>query len=154
MLPAGPTVVDTMANAAFYYGVVRALVEADRPIWTQMSFDAATENLHSGARDAFDAGLYWPNVGWIRPDELVLRRLLPLMDSGLKAYGVGSKSRERYMQVLEGRCVQRQTGSSWQRQAVANREAAGETRAQALRGMLADYVQLMHEGDPVHTWET
>ena len=31
--------------------------------------------------DAFDAGLYWPNVGWIRPDELVLRRLLPLMDS-------------------------------------------------------------------------
>ncbi|GAB3129599.1 glutamate-cysteine ligase family protein [Tsukamurella serpentis] len=153
VLPAGPTVVDTMANAAFYYGVVRAMVDAERPIWTQMSFDAATENLHSGARDGFDAGLYWPNVGWIRPDELVLRRLLPLMDEGLKAYGVGSQSRERYLEVLEGRCIARQTGSSWQRAAVARREAAGESRPQALRGMLADYVELMHQGDPVHTWQ-
>lgn len=152
VLPAGPTVTDTMANAAFYYGVVRALVEADRPLWTQMSFDAATENLHAGARDGFDAALYWPQVGWVRPDELVLRRLLPLMDKGLAAYGVGSRSRERYLRVLEGRCLQRQTGSSWQRRAVAVREAAGEPRGRALAGMLRDYQVLMHEGAPVHTW--
>src|SRR4051812_29609104 len=41
VLPAGPTVVDIIANAAFYYGVVRTLVEAERPVWTQMSFSAA-----------------------------------------------------------------------------------------------------------------
>jgi hypothetical protein len=153
VLPAGPTVIDTIANAAFYYGVVRALVEADRPLWTQMSFDAATENLHTGARDAFDASLYWPQVGWVRPDELVLRRLLPLMDAGLKSYGVGSRSRDRYMRVIEGRCLRRQTGSGWQRRAVVAREAAGESRDRALAGMLRDYLVLMHEGNPVHTWE-
>src|SRR3954449_3219226 len=37
-LPAGPTVVDTLANAAFYYGLVKALAEEDRPIWSRMSF--------------------------------------------------------------------------------------------------------------------
>ncbi|MDQ6687110.1 MAG: glutamate-cysteine ligase family protein, partial [Actinomycetota bacterium] len=38
VLAAGPTVVDTMANAAFYFGVVRALAESERPLWSQMSF--------------------------------------------------------------------------------------------------------------------
>ena len=44
VLPAGPTVVDMMANAAFYYGALRALSEDDRPLWTQMSFAAAQTN--------------------------------------------------------------------------------------------------------------
>ncbi len=34
VLPAGPTVVDMLANAAFYFGLARELAEADRPIWT------------------------------------------------------------------------------------------------------------------------
>ena len=52
VLPAGPTVVDTMANAAFYFGLVRALAEQDRPVWSQMSFPAAEENFHAAARAA------------------------------------------------------------------------------------------------------
>ena len=55
VLPAGPTIVDTLANAAFYYGLVRVLVEDDRPVWTQMSFSAAEENFHAGARDGIEA---------------------------------------------------------------------------------------------------
>ena len=152
VLPAGPTVVDTMANAAFYYGVVRGLVEQDLPLWSQMSFDAAAENLHAGARSGFDSQLYWPSVGWIRPDELTLRRLLPLAESGLRSFGVSDKARSRYLSVIEGRCITRQSGAVWQRRAVAAREAAGESRDAALHGMLADYVTLMHEGEPVHAW--
>ena len=63
MLPAGPTVVDICANAAFYYGLVRVLVEEERPLWSQMSFSAAEENFHAGARDGIDARVYWPGVG-------------------------------------------------------------------------------------------
>ena len=55
VLPAGPTVVDTLANAAFYYGLVKALAEEERPIWSRMSFSAAEENFHAGARDGIDA---------------------------------------------------------------------------------------------------
>lgn len=153
VLPAGPTVVDTMANAAFYYGVVRGLVESDRPLWSRMSFNAAAENLQSGARTGMESQLYWPDVGWVRPDELVLRRLLVLAEDGLQRFGVSDKARKRYLSVIEGRCISRQTGSVWQRQAVAARERAGESRTQALHGMLRDYVTQMHEGEPVHTWE-
>lgn len=152
VLPAGPTVVDVLADAAFYYGTVRALVDADRPLWTQMSFDAAEENLHSAARGGFDSRLYWPEVGWISPQELVLRRLLPLADAGLAAYGVDTAVRDRYLRVIEGRCLARQSGSVWQRAAVAAREQAGQSRPAAIAGMLGDYVQLMHDGEPVHTW--
>src|SRR3954463_9134668 len=60
VLPAGPTIVDTLANAAFYYGLVRVLVEDDRPVWTQMSFSAAEENFYNGAKHGIDARLYWP----------------------------------------------------------------------------------------------
>ena len=50
----------SLANAAFYYGLVRVLAEDDRPIWSQMSFSAAEENFHAGARDGIDARVYWP----------------------------------------------------------------------------------------------
>ncbi|MFW0789133.1 glutamate--cysteine ligase [Gordonia sp. CPCC 205333] len=152
VLPAGPTVIDTMANAAFYYGLLRGLVDQDRPIWSQMSFDAAAENLHAGAREGFAAQLYWPTVGWVRPDELTLRKLLPTADAGLDTFGVSHKARSRYLSVIEGRCQSRQSGSEWQRRAVSAREEAGDDRVSALAGMLADYVELMHEGEPAHTW--
>ena len=47
VLPAGPTVVDLLANAAFYFGLVRELAEDDRPIWTQLTFSAAEDNFHA-----------------------------------------------------------------------------------------------------------
>src|SRR6478736_1632877 len=62
ILPAGPTVVDILANAAFYYGLIHTLVGEERPLWTQMSFSAAEENFHIGARDGIEARLYWPGL--------------------------------------------------------------------------------------------
>ncbi|MCZ4079779.1 glutamate-cysteine ligase family protein [Rhodococcus sp. H36-A4] len=152
VLPAGPSIVDTLADAAFYYGTVRSLADADRPLWSQMSFDAAEENLHSAARNGFDSRLYWPEVGSVSPQELVLRRLLPMADAGLASYGVDVAVREKYLGIIEGRCLARRSGSVWQREAVVARERAGEDREAALAGMLGDYITLMNEGKPVHTW--
>src|ERR1700758_3467749 len=72
VLPAGPTVVDMLANGAFYYGALRALSEDDRPLWTQMSFAAARENFFNAARNGMAARLYWPGMGTVTVDELVL----------------------------------------------------------------------------------
>ncbi|MGA9870264.1 MAG: glutamate-cysteine ligase family protein [Rhodococcus sp. (in: high G+C Gram-positive bacteria)] len=152
VLPAGPSVIDTLADAAFYYGTVKCLADADRPLWTQMSYDAAVDNLHSAARSGFDSRLYWPEVGWVSPQELVLRRLLPMADAGLAAYGVDTAVRDKYLEVIEGRCLGKRSGSVWQRDAVVARERAGDDRRSALAGMLADYLILMDEGSPVHTW--
>src|SRR5512133_3071757 len=40
VLPAGPTVVDMLANAAFYYGALGTLSEEDRPLGTKRSVAA------------------------------------------------------------------------------------------------------------------
>ncbi|MEU5695737.1 glutamate-cysteine ligase family protein [Actinosynnema sp. NPDC020468] len=152
VLPAGPTVLDMMANAAFFYGAQRALTTLDRPLWTQMSFQAAEENLYAGSRHGMGAQLYWPGIGWIPPDELVLRRLLPLAHEGLEACGVSSSARDRYLGVIEARCLARRTGSVWQRETVLLLESKGLSRDAALAEMLARYLELMHTGEPGHTW--
>jgi hypothetical protein len=152
VLPAGPTVVDLVANAAFFYGAQRALAAEERPLWTQMSFQAAEENLYAGARHAFDAQLYWPGIGWVPPDELVLRRLLPMAHEGLRDCKVSDEVRERYLGVIEQRCLAQRTGSIWQRETVARLEERGLSRDAALRGMLARYLELSLANEPVHTW--
>src|SRR2546421_1948445 len=114
VLPAGPTVADTMANAAFYFGLVRHLAEEDRPVWTQMSFNAAEENFHSGARLGIDASVYWPGLGTVPAAELVLRRLLPMAAEGLDRWGVHPSERDRHLSIIAGRCLTGRNGASWQ----------------------------------------
>ncbi|MGH3928341.1 MAG: glutamate--cysteine ligase, partial [Pseudonocardiaceae bacterium] len=63
VLPAGPTVVDTLANAAFYYGLIRVLAEDEQPIWSRMPFRAAEENFYAAARHGLAARIFWPDVG-------------------------------------------------------------------------------------------
>src|SRR5215210_6503566 len=114
VLPGGPTVVDILANAAFYYGLVRILVEADRPVWSQMSFSAAEENFHRAAREGIEAQVYWPGIGELPVVELVLRRLLPLAHEGLERAGIERAGRERLLEVVERRCVTQRNGATWQ----------------------------------------
>jgi hypothetical protein len=152
VLPAGPSVADIMANAAFYYGLVRVLAEAQRPVWTQMSFPTAAENLYEAARNGLDAYLYWPGVGEVPAAELVLRRLLPLAQEGLSRWGVGQAEADRLLGIIEQRCITGQNGAAWQTATVAASEESGAGRAEALRQMTQRYIEHMHTNAPVHTW--
>ena len=91
MLPAGPSIVDVLANSAFYYGVLRMLAADDRPVWTKMSFAAAEHNFH-GVRPpgASSRGSTGPASARCAADELVLRHLLPLAHEGLEQWGVSA----------------------------------------------------------------
>jgi gamma-glutamyl:cysteine ligase YbdK (ATP-grasp superfamily) len=153
VLPAGPTVADVMANAAFYYGLVHMLAEAERPVWTQMSFAAARDNLMEGAKHGIDASLYWPGLGEVTVAELTLRKLLPLAREGLRQRQVNSQHADRMLGVIEQRCLRGRTGSTWQTEAVQALEARGGLdRGGALREMTRRYLDLMSTGEPVHTW--
>nr|BFE64271.1 glutamate-cysteine ligase family protein [Dactylosporangium thailandense] len=151
-LPAGPTVVDQLANAAFYFGLVRELCEQDRPIWTQMSFSAAEENFHVAAREGLDAHVWWPDLGEVPVGDLVLRELLPLAEAGLDRFGVAPATRDRLLGVIEGRCRTGVNGAAWQTRVVADLEERGLSRSDALRTMLQRYAEGLHENVPVHTW--
>lgn len=150
ILAAGPTVVDTVANAAFYFGLVRALAENERPLWSQMSFSAAEENFHTAAEHGIDAEIYWPGVGRVRATELVLRRLLPLAHEGLAAWGVGSEEAHRYLDLVEQRCLTGTNGADWFARQMQQRR--DEDRYDALRAVLGEYRTRMHDNQPVHTW--
>lgn len=150
LLAAGPTVADTIANAAFYYGLVRALAESERPLWSQMSFSAAEENFHVAARQGIEAQVYWPGVGQVRATELVLRRLLPMAQEGLDAWGVAREESERLLGIIEQRCLLGTNGAEWfAGQMHARRDL---DRFDALRATLLDYRERMHTNEPVHTW--
>jgi hypothetical protein len=151
--PAGPTVADIMANAAFYYGLVRVLAEEERPVWSQMSFSAAEENFHAGARDGIEARVYWPGLGEVPVAELVLRRLLNLADDGLRRWGLDAPVRDRLLQMIERRCVALRNGASWQSEQFHRLyDERGMDRLDALRQMTLLYREHMHSNEPVHEW--
>jgi hypothetical protein len=152
-LPAGPTVVDILANAAFYYGLVRVLVDDERPLWSQMSFSAAEENFHAGARAGIEASVYWPGLGEVPVAELVLRRLLPLAHEGLDRYGIDPADRDRLLGIIERRCVTLRNGAGWQAQTFHSLYERLD-RGDALREMTVRYRDLMHGNLPVHEWPT
>ncbi|MBO0770739.1 MAG: glutamate--cysteine ligase [Actinobacteria bacterium] len=153
VLPAGPTVADVLANTAFYYGLVHTLAEAERPIWTQMSFAAAKDNLMEAARSGIGSRLYWPGLGEVPAAELTLRRLLPMARDGLTSRGIDAADADRLLSVIEQRCLTGRTGATWQTEMVHTLQARHRLeRGAALREMTASYLELMRTNQPVHTW--
>ncbi|GGD19305.1 glutamate--cysteine ligase [Nocardioides daphniae] len=152
VLGAGPTVVDMIANAAFYFGLVRALARSERPLWSRMSFSAAEENFHSAAKHGIGAQLYWPGFGQVGAAELTLRSLLPLAHEGLESWGVDQAERDHYLGIIEQRCMTGTNGASWFIREV-KRHGGDDDRSAALHAALAEYRTRMHTNEPVHTWE-
>ena len=155
LLPAGPTVADTMANAALFYGLVTVIGTSERPLWTQMSFRAAEENFHQAARTGLETELYWPSVGAVPVPELVLRHLLPLAHSGLEEMGVDVEVRDRLLGIIEQRCITGRNGATWLIDDFEHRlEASGGDRLSAMKATTRRYQELMHRNEPVHGWPT
>ncbi|MEN3586324.1 MULTISPECIES: glutamate-cysteine ligase family protein [unclassified Streptomyces] len=158
VLPAGPTVADVLANAAFYYGVVRALADQPRPLWGRLPFEAAAANFDAACREGIEAVLTWPRRGRhggtapIDAATLVLEELLPLAHAGLDAWGIEPADRDLYLGVVEERCRRRVNGASWQASTFHRALESGMSREAALAAMTRRYRELACLGDPVHRW--
>ncbi|MDQ0579644.1 glutamate--cysteine ligase [Streptomyces rishiriensis] len=158
VLPAGPTVTDVVANAAFYYGVVRALAEESRPVWSRLPFEAAEANFDAACRYGIDARFQWPRRGRlggvteVDAVSLVRDELLPLAEAGLTGWGVEPADRDFYLGIIEERCRRRTNGASWQVATFHRAVEAGLSRDEALAATTRRYAELMHAGEPVHTW--
>ncbi len=153
VLPAGPTVLDVVANAAFFHGALLALLHDERPVWSKMTFPTAEENFTHCHRYGLDARVYWPGLGEVTVDELILRRLLPLAHEGLASAGVDAALRDRYLGIIEQRVKTGINGAAWQVATVKALEERGADRMTALIGMVERYCDGMHSNEPVHLWE-
>ena len=155
-LPAGPTVTDMLANAAFLVGLTLWLAGQDQR-WTYgLPFERADHGFYRAAQYGLAAELTWPSgphqVRTVTAGALV-PELLPAARHGLVGAGVAEAEADRLLGVIGARAATGQTGAAWQRATLANAEP-GRSREQALRVMFDRYLACAATGQPVHTWPT
>ena len=112
-LPSGPTVVDEIANAAFFAGLMLALPEEYGDISKRMSFDEAKSNFFRAARHGLDAQFTWIDGQDVSAPSLVIEQLLPLAQRGLESAEVEAADINKYLGIIEDRVSGRQTGARW-----------------------------------------
>jgi len=151
-LPAGPTAVDELANAAFYFGLMSALGEQDVDITQQMRFDDAKANFMAAARYGLKAQLNWLGGTTHTAGELILEHLLPLAREGLAVQAIDDADAERYLGVIEERVRRLRTGAQWILDSLANMagRASSDNRYRAVTAAIA---ARQHSNEPVHAWE-
>lgn len=152
LLPSGPTVVDEMANAAFWIGVVEGLVSEHGDVAGSTDFRCAKESFLRAARSGLGAHLHWLDSAASAPaQELLLEEVIPLARRGLASLGVGAAEAGRYLDVVEERVTARRTGASWlldSLEAMGSRGSEGERRGALAAAAYAGQVS----GEPVARW--
>ncbi|HEY0962090.1 MAG TPA: CBS domain-containing protein [Pseudomonadales bacterium] len=151
MLPAGPTVPDMVANAAFWSGAMAALPARYRNVQQRFDFALAKENFFKAARYGLDVEFAWFDRH-VSARELILDELLPLARSGLKAAGVDDDDSERYLDIVRARTASGRTGAQWLLGSF-NALRRRLTTEQALHALTAGMLVRQDSGVPVHQWE-
>jgi CBS domain-containing protein/gamma-glutamyl:cysteine ligase YbdK (ATP-grasp superfamily) len=151
ILPAGPTVIDEMANAAFWFGLLSGLSRIYPDIRRVMEFDTAQENFIAASRLGLRAQFGWPGHQQVPADELILEELLPLAREGLATRGVDAGDSDRLLGVLEERVRSKRTGAQWQLDSFAGLRDRGG-RAERLAAITAAVIEHQTKGEPVHRW--
>ncbi len=145
--PAGPTVRDTIANAAFFYGLVHHLARGEEtPPESRLPFESAENNFYTAARIGMDAKLVWLDGERIALRSLVMDQLIPLAAAGLSGLGLDADESRTLLEVVADRAGNGQNGAAWQRAWVARHGAD-------MSALTLAYLDRQTGGAPVHTWD-
>jgi gamma-glutamyl:cysteine ligase YbdK (ATP-grasp superfamily) len=154
-LPAGPTVIDMLANASFLIGVSLWLAGQDQNWTYALPFERADDNFYRAAQHGLSARLSWPSGHRDQtrtvPAAELAAELIPLARQGLVRAGVAADEAGRLLDVISARTASGQTGARWQRAALAAAEQSHD-RPSALAVTLERYLSCAVRGQPVHTW--
>lgn len=150
-LPAGPSVIDEIANAAFFFGLMSGMAEEYADIREVISFDDAHWNFMAAARYGLKAQLNWLGGDPVTAGDLLLNRLLPQAREGLRATGVDENCIERYLGVVEERVRRKRTGASWVFDSLVAMDGGG-TKDGRYRGLVASMIENQRRGEPIHQW--
>ncbi len=154
-LPAGPTIIDMMANAALGIGLTQTLSHQMPELLAKMPFEYAHYNFYRAAQDGLDAKILWPTAGQNSLKEHnisdIINQVLPLASDGLQELGVNNEEIDRLMQVIEHRLATKQTGSIWQLKHLQKLEDKMDKPA-ALKQLMVDYMVHSNSGTPVSKW--
>lgn len=145
VVPAGPSVVDCIANAALFFGLVVEMGRAECPPESQITFATAREGFYLAARNGLDARIPWLDDHEVVVHELLREQLLPAARAGLLRYGVDSGDVRAYLDIIAGRLETGRNGARWQRAFIAR-------HGHDMQAMTAAYIENQRSGSPVHEW--
>jgi CBS domain-containing protein/gamma-glutamylcysteine synthetase len=150
-LPAGPSVLDEVANAAFFFGLMCALSDEYGDPKDKMPFDDAKANFMAAARYGLHARLHWFGNRTVGADQLIEQELLPLARRGLSSRGIRAADVERYLDVIERRVRSGRTGAQWMLDSLESIDGQGRPD-ERYRALTADMLRNQWSGRPVHEW--
>ncbi len=151
ILPAGPSVADEIANAAFWVGLMEGFGESYDDITRWMDFDDVRSNFVATAFSGHEAELTWIKGQKLSVAELVEKELLPIARAGLKKRQVADADANQYLGIIAERNKTRQTGASWMLKSYhkISKEVMADERAATLTAAM---VSRQQKGKPVHQW--
>lgn len=151
VLPSGPSVIDEIANAAFWLGCMIGMANKYDDIREHISFDNVRDNFEKAANFGIDSKFTWMGDEKISAEKLIVEQLIPLAKEGLASRNVHPDDITRYMDIIQGRCDKHTTGARWQLRAfTALKEKVTVDEATAV--MTAAIVKNQEQDKPVHTW--
>ena len=141
--PAGPSIVDMIANAAFFYGLAESIVAED---WERnLPFAVARDNFYQAARHGLNALMIDRHGDKRRLGAWILETLLPLAGDGLRRLQLDEADIGHYLGIIERRTASGLTGSEWQRRFIARHPGS-------YIALTEEYFNHQRAGDPVHQW--
>ena len=146
-IAAGPTLIDMMANATFYFGLQHYWAQRFKQNQALPAFEETKSNFYLAAKhDLQDYVMHWFGKT-MDPTELLRDVLLTQAEQGLHDLQINPTDIEKYLGIIAARIDAQQTGASWQRKYMA-------THGSNMTELTHAYQTLQITGEPVHTWET
>lgn len=152
VMPAGPTPVDEVANAAFWLGCMTAMGEHYQDITKHIDFADVRDNFLKAAKFGIDTTFTWFNDRKIPVTELIIKELLPLAKEGLEKRKIRNADISKYLGIIEARAKEHKTGARWAlRTFTALRKEF--TNDEATTAITAAIIKNQKSNKPVHTWK-
>lgn len=152
IMPAGPSTIDEIANAAFWVGLMVELGAREEDITRRIDYDQAGANFYTAAREGLGAHFTWLDHKDITARDLVLEELMPLAEAGLRRQQVAPEDVKKYLNVVDERVRTARGGARWafsSWNSLRDRATPG-MRANAL---VAATAARQRTGRPVSEWE-
>lgn len=150
-LPAGPSVIDEMANAAFFLGLLMAMPQEFGDVSGRMVFEDAKRNFFNAARHGLFSQMRWFDGRSWRVGRLILEELLPRARRGLESVGIDQADNDRLLDVIEQRVLAEKTGAKWMVDSLGSMDKPAKPNVR-LRSLTAAMKANQERGDPLHTW--
>jgi CBS domain-containing protein len=151
-LPSGPTILDEVANSAFFLGLMMALPKKYGNVAERMAFEDAKDNFYSVARYGLKSQLVWLDGRGYRAKRLILDELLPLAQEGLESVGIDDADIYKYLGVIEKRAEAQRTGAGWMLESLAGMDKNAKMNLR-MRALTEQLIKNQEAKSPVHTWE-